>query len=203
MGAGVIPFSVHDKEIYFLFQTVFSGRKKGFFIDFGGGQDESETYQDTAAREFVEETETMFFSSNDAEIKIAQRTPERISHHMTLITQCFNQTLSAHPDWWCRREPGNKIPPKDWKTFFIEVPYRDLTSINREWKLEDNINSRFKKRRKLHWLEADYLLDIYDSQAEKLWKRVRQLVNAEEVIQSIKQAKRQPPQCSGELEINI
>ena len=131
----------------------------------------------------------MFFSDSDAEIKIAQRTPDRINRHLILMSQLFNQTLSAHPDWWCWREPGNKTPPKDWKTFFIEVHYRDLNDINREWALEDTPNSRFKKRRELHWLEADYLLDLYDSQAEKLWKRVRQLINAKEVIENIKQIK--------------
>ncbi|MEJ1297822.1 MAG: hypothetical protein RPU64_04340, partial [Candidatus Sedimenticola sp. (ex Thyasira tokunagai)] len=34
MGAGVIPFAVNDGEVYFLFQTTFSGRKVGHLIDF-------------------------------------------------------------------------------------------------------------------------------------------------------------------------
>ena len=37
MGAGVIPFAVHNKRVYFLFQKVFKGRKSGYLCDFGGG----------------------------------------------------------------------------------------------------------------------------------------------------------------------
>jgi 8-oxo-dGTP pyrophosphatase MutT (NUDIX family) len=191
MGAGVIPFSVHDNKVYFLFQTVFSGRKTGFYIDFGGGQNQGESYQATAAREFIEETETMFFSQDPAEIKTARRTPSRINRHLELMNHYFYQTLTVYPHWWCRREPGNKIPPKDWKTFFIEVPFRELDAFNKEWEIEDKKESRFKKKRRLHWLEADELLALYDQDAEKLWKRVRQLINARQVIHNIKQVKLQ------------
>ena len=59
MGAGVIPFSVSDSKVYFLFQTTFTGRKTGYLIDFGGGLGEGEDYREAAIREFIEETETM------------------------------------------------------------------------------------------------------------------------------------------------
>ena len=64
MGAGVIPFTVIDDEVYFLFQKTFTGRKVGYLIDFGGGLGEGEEYRETAVREFVEETETMYFSND-------------------------------------------------------------------------------------------------------------------------------------------
>ena len=64
MGAGVIPFAVHGNEVSFLFQTTFTGRKVGHLIDFGGGLGPDEGYRETAIREFVEETETMYFSDD-------------------------------------------------------------------------------------------------------------------------------------------
>jgi 8-oxo-dGTP pyrophosphatase MutT (NUDIX family) len=64
MGAGVIPFSVSEGKVYFLFQTTFTGRKVGYYIDFGGGLDAGENFREAAIREFVEETETMYFSDN-------------------------------------------------------------------------------------------------------------------------------------------
>lgn len=189
MGAGVIPFSVHNQQVLFLFQKVFSGRKTGYLIDFGGGVNKWETYQQAAAREFVEETETMFLAENIEEIKKAEKSPIRVSHQLEIVTQLFDRTLQLHPQWWCWREPGNKVPQKDWKTFFIEFEYQDLTIINQEWKVEGDLKARFSKRRELHWIDADSLLFIYEHQPEKLWKRVRQLVNVRQIIQAIKQEK--------------
>lgn len=190
MGAGVIPFAVHNKHVYFLFQKVFSGRKTGYLIDFGGGINDGETYEQAAAREFVEETETMFFAEN---INEAKKTPERITRQLSIVTSLFKHTLQQHPDWYCCREPGSKVPPKDWKTFFIEFEYQDLNPINQEWKIEDGPQNRFSKRRELHWVDADHLLSVYDQHPEKLWTRVRQLMNARLIIQTIKQEKSIPP----------
>lgn len=189
MGAGVIPFTVHKQQVLFLFQKVFSGRKSGCLIDFGGGINQGETYQQAAAREFVEETETMFFAEGIEELKIAEKTPARIARQLLVVTELFGRTLEQYPHWWCQREPGNKIPPKDWKTFFIEFDYQSLDMINQEWAAEGTRRTRFSKRRELHWIEADYLLLIYQQHPEKLWKRVRQLVNARSIVQAIKQEK--------------
>ena len=189
MGAGVIPFAVHKQQVHFLFQTVFSGRKAGYLIDFGGGVNAGETYQQAAAREFIEETETMFFAEGEEDLQAAQKIPSRIARQLPVMTRLFENTLQNHPYWWCQREPGNKLPAKDWKTFFIEMEYQDLRIMNREWKKEEHRQTRFSKRRELHWIDADRLLFIYEHQPEMLWKRVRQLVNARSVIQLIKQEK--------------
>lgn len=189
MGAGVIPFATYNQQVHFLFQTVFSGRKTGYFIDFGGGLNEGETHQQTAAREFIEETETMFFSHSIEAVKSAKKTPSQIACQLPIMTKLFDHTLQKHPNWWCQREPGNKTPPKDWVTFFIEVNYQDVNAMNQEWKQKEGRQTRFSKRRELHWVNADQLLNIYEHHPEKLWKRVRQLVNARAVIQEIKQEK--------------
>jgi hypothetical protein len=97
------------------------------------------------------------------------------------------QTLSVHPDWWCRRAPGNPLNPKRWRTFFIEFPYRDVEELNREWAADDS--GRFRKRRELFWVTGNELLAIYDHAPDKLWKRVRQLENARETIHFILQSK--------------
>ena len=184
MGAGVIPFAVAEGKVSFLFQTTFSGRKLGHLIDFGGGLGEGEDYRDTAIREFVEETETMYFA---ADVRQATRTSESVKHQIPIVANLFDETLSVHPDWWCRRASGNPLNPKRWRTFFIEFPYRDVGELNREWAADDN--GRFRKRRELFWVAGSELLAIYDNAPEKLWKRVRQLENARETIHSILQGK--------------
>jgi ADP-ribose pyrophosphatase YjhB (NUDIX family) len=180
MGAGVIPFAVLDGEVLFLFQKTFTGRKVGHLIDFGGGLGAGEDYQETAIREFVEETETMYFADD---IRQASRTSESVNKQIPVVAALFNKTLEAHPDWCCRRAPGNPPKPKQWKTYFIEFPYRDIDALNREW--ETDTIGRFKKRRELVWVSGDELLEIYGRTPDKLWKRVRQLESARETIISI------------------
>lgn len=182
MGAGVIPFSVHEREVFFLFQTVFEGRKTGFLNDFGGGLAEGESYRETAIREFVEETETMFFAE---QIGSAMRTVENIRAQLPILEQLFDNTLSHYPDWWRVRKSPNPAKPKDWRSYFIRFPYRELEAMNRLW--EQDREERFKKRRQLFWVGADELLAIYRDQPERLWRRVRQLDRAPELIREIRQ----------------
>ena len=184
MGAGVIPFATSDCKIHFLFQTTFSGRKAGYLVDFGGGLGAGEDYRKTAIREFIEETETMYFSDN---VQQASRTIERVRNQTPVVEALFDETLAVHPDWWCRRAPGNPLNPKRWKTFFIEFPYRDIGELNREW--EADTVGRFKKRRELVWVAACELLTIYENAPDKLWRRVRQLEKATETVHSILQSK--------------
>lgn len=186
MGAGVIPVAVVEHETLFLFQTVFTGRKAGHLIDFGGGLGEGESPRDCAMREFVEETETMYFASDPAQ---ARRTEEAVMQQLPIVGSLFDATLSAHPDWWCRRASANPRKPKDWKTFFVEMPYRDPTAMNLAWRI-DRVG-RYKKRRELIWVPADELISLYATDPTRLWKRVRQLERAPELIRRIQQAHRQ------------
>ncbi len=180
MGAGVIPFAQKDGAVHFLFQTTFSGRKAGHLIDFGGGLGIGEDHRETAIREFIEESETMYFSDD---VQRCYLTLEKVRQQTMLVEALFNETLDAHPDWVCRRASANPLRPKDWKTFFVEFPYRDIAVINRQW--ENDTVGRFKKPRRLFWVEGTELLHIYATEPERLWKRVRQLENASATIQAI------------------
>ena len=180
MGAGVIPFTVVNGAVCFLLQTTFSGRKAGYLIDFGGGSGPAEDFRETAIREFVEETETLYFADD---VSRASRTVESVQRQIPIVRNLFDETLSVHPDWWCRRAPGNPDNPKVWRTFFIEFPDRDIDALNRAWAADEI--GRFKKRRELVRVAGRELLALYDHAPEKLWKRVRQLESARETISAI------------------
>jgi hypothetical protein len=122
MGAGVIPFAVVERELLFVFQPVSSGRKAGHLIDFGGGRSDGESSRQCAIREFIEETETMYFANDRTR---AVRTEESVIAQVPIVESLFNATLSDHPDWWCRRASDNPLKLRDWQTFFVEVPYRN------------------------------------------------------------------------------
>ena len=102
MGAGVLPFAVNDNKVYFLFQKTFTGRKVGYLIDFGGGLGAYEDYRESAIREFVEETETMYFSDD---VRQASRTVESVNNQIPIVEALFDETLTVHPDWCYRRAP--------------------------------------------------------------------------------------------------
>jgi hypothetical protein len=123
-----------------LFQKTFTGRKVGYFIDFDGVPGEGENYRETAIREFVEETETMYFSND---VQHASRTVESVKNQTPVVEAIFEETLAAHLGWHWRRPPGNPLKPAQWKTFFIEFPYRDIDVLNREW--VNDVVGRFKK----------------------------------------------------------
>ncbi|MCB1772808.1 MAG: NUDIX hydrolase [Gammaproteobacteria bacterium] len=178
-----MPFARRDGEVLFLLQTVFSGRKRGFLNDFGGGVDPGESDRRAAAREFVEETETMYLATDPAG---ARRTPSTVAAQLPRVEALFSATLGVNPDWWCARSSPNPARPKQWKTFFIEFPYRDVSSLNRLWAADSS--GRYRKRRELYWVPAERLLQLYAHQPDRLWKRVRQLRGAPAVIRAIQRA---------------
>jgi hypothetical protein len=180
MGAGVIPFCVKDGQVLFLFHKTFSGRRAGHLVDFGGGGEPGESHRQTAIREFIEETETMYLSANTGTARITRK---RVQAQIPVLEALFDRTLQSHPDWWCQRVKGRNGKPRDWKTFFIEFEYRDVTDMNLAWKLDGG--RRFKKRRELVWLPAGSLSDIFEHSPDRLWKRVRQLANAKTMIRTI------------------
>ena len=176
-GAGIIPFVQKDSTIYFLFHKTFTGRRAGLLVDFGGGSNEGESYRQTSIREFIEETEAMFLAEN------INNSDKEINHQYTVLANLLHKTQQQHPDWWCSRRRLKDQALKDWKTFFVEVDYKDLSPMNKAW--ETDILHRFVKRRELLWVRADTLVELIDNEPEKLWKRVRELDNLKSIVLKI------------------
>ena len=68
MGAGILPTTIHNGKLYFLFgkESKFEDSAPGF-SDFGGGSDNNESYFETAVREAGEELTG--FLGNDTDIR--------------------------------------------------------------------------------------------------------------------------------------
>ena len=181
-GAGVLPYALHEGRVLFLFHKTFSGRRAGLLVDFGGGSQADETAFETAAREFVEETEGLFLAPD---IRQASRSGSEFRRQFREMQALLARTQEAHADWWCRRHVQPGKPARDWRTFFVAFSYRDVAGMNAAWAAD--AGRRFEKRRELLWVPADPLLDIFARQPEQLWKRVRELETAPEVISAIRQ----------------
>ena len=68
MGAGILPTTIHNGKLYFLFgkENKYEDSAPGF-SDFGGGTDNKESFFDTAVREACEELTG--FLGNEKEVK--------------------------------------------------------------------------------------------------------------------------------------
>lgn len=66
MGAGILPTTIHNGKLFFLFgkENRFEDSAPGF-SDFGGGTDDNETYLQTAVREAGEEMTGFLGSDKD------------------------------------------------------------------------------------------------------------------------------------------
>lgn len=66
MGAGILPTTIHNGKLFFLFgkENRFENSAPGF-SDFGGGADDNETYLQTAVREAGEELTGFLGSDKD------------------------------------------------------------------------------------------------------------------------------------------
>jgi len=66
MGAGILPTTIHNNKLYFLFgkENKYEDSAPGF-SDFGGGTDDSETFFETAIREAGEELTGFLGNDND------------------------------------------------------------------------------------------------------------------------------------------
>lgn len=73
MGAGILPTTIHNGQLYFLFgkEGKYENSAPGF-SDFGGGTDKNETFIETAIREAGEEF-TGFLGSNSDVKKMLQK----------------------------------------------------------------------------------------------------------------------------------
>ena len=180
MGASVIPFCCTTGGVHFLFHKTFSGRRTGCLVDFGGGSEPGEGHRQTAMREFIEETEAMFLADDPARVV---RNSAEMNRQLAQLEVIFEDTLAAHPDWWCSRADRASGGPRDWKTFFVEFDYRDVAAMNRAWEMDNG--RRFTKRRELVWVPAETLRSYYLNSPKRLWKRLRQLVGVSGVIRSI------------------
>tara|TARA_B110000977_G_scaffold200098_1_gene289452 strand:- start:227 stop:709 length:483 start_codon:yes stop_codon:yes gene_type:complete len=67
MGGGILPVTIHENNIYFLFSREYINSKKdgGKWSDFGGSKEKNETYYDTAIREGFEESGGFLGSKKD------------------------------------------------------------------------------------------------------------------------------------------
>ena len=94
MGAGILPTTIHNGKLYFLFgkEGKYEDTAPGF-SDFGGGTDNKETFINTAIRESGEEFTGFLGNSNDIRKLLTKNGTYNVDHksegHDTYRTHIF------------------------------------------------------------------------------------------------------------------
>lgn len=94
MGAGILPTTIHNGKLYFLFgkEGKYEDTAPGF-SDFGGGTDNQESFMSTAVRESGEEFTGFLGNSNDIRKMLTKHGTYNIDHksegHNTYRTHIF------------------------------------------------------------------------------------------------------------------
>eukprot|EP01118_Nematostelium_gracile_P001063 TRINITY_DN1105_c0_g1_i1.p1 TRINITY_DN1105_c0_g1~~TRINITY_DN1105_c0_g1_i1.p1 ORF type:complete len:183 (-),score=57.40 TRINITY_DN1105_c0_g1_i1:88-636(-) len=147
--AGILPFAIHDGEMYFLFHRTFVGKKMGTLIDMGGGisKEDNKDIKRTAAREFSEETAGLYFSEDpeaDAEFLHQDNMTESDMQQGRVVRECTERVfemLQKQPVWVFG----------GYKLHVLEIPYHDLKALNKAFE-------KAPKKREFLWVHVNDII---------------------------------------------
>ena len=124
MGAGILPATIHNNKLYFLFgkEGKFENTAPGF-SDFGGGTDNKESFLETAIREGGEELTGFLGNDNDVKKLLTQNGTFIIDHdsngHKIYRTHIFPFVYDEYlPHYYNNNQRflQNHLPDKVFKT---------------------------------------------------------------------------------------
>tara|TARA_Y100000389_G_C17443474_1_gene510107 strand:- start:1440 stop:1916 length:477 start_codon:yes stop_codon:yes gene_type:complete len=96
MGAGILPYSIYNGEIYILFSREYIIKTKDAWSDFGGKKENRESYLETAIREGWEETVGFFGTKESVRRLVNENTKGYITfrgHRSYLVKIPYNENL--------------------------------------------------------------------------------------------------------------
>lgn len=137
-GAGVIPYTIVDDNIYFLMQHAETPCKKKDmgWNDFGGKKNLNESIPTTAAREFSEETSCLFYLKendtpenialydklkNNSVTKYSNDTIQKLTTTIPLAQKYFANKIDTATPYLCSRDT--------YLSYFIKVKYLPAKDI--------------------------------------------------------------------------
>jgi len=124
MGAGILPTTIHNGKLYFLFgkESKYEDSAPGF-SDFGGGTDNTESFLETAVREAGEEFTGFLGNDNDIRkmlhkcgtYNIDHKTDGHKTYRMHIFPFEYNEWLPYYYNN-NQRFLQKRLPPKVFKT---------------------------------------------------------------------------------------
>jgi 8-oxo-dGTP pyrophosphatase MutT (NUDIX family) len=195
MGAGILPTTIHNGKLYFLFgkESKYEDSAPGF-SDFGGGTDNSETFLETAVREAGEEFTGFLGNGNDIRkmlrkygtYNIDHKTDGHKTYRMHIFPFEYNEWL---PHYYNNNQRflQKRLPPKVFKSTKI------FEKAEIKWICVDDL----KKMRSQFRCYFQNIIDMILNQRESIQKFIEPKVNSLEKCQKKSTKKKTLRQTSG------
>lgn len=176
-SAGIIPYAIHNNQVYFLFQKSDNPlrRKDDGWNDFGGKQTNLyETTSMTAAREFSEETSCLFYlvEKSDAE-SVANY--KRLMHNKNLSydpedIEILKKIIPQSQNFFSNRitqfvSPIYLSSKETYISYFIKVEYISAEDIPKAEDLHIDYEDRYVRTCK--WFTFDELMALDEKDFHK------------------------------------
>ena len=176
-SAGVIPYAIHNGELYFLLQQTNNPLKKkdSGWNDFGGKRvNLEESTAETAAREFSEETSCLFYlrEKNDDNSKVLY---ERLKDNESLeyddeTVKILRDLIPISKNHYVDKITEFVIPiyissKETYISYFVNVDYIPIEDLPRAEDIHIPYDTRYIRRCK--WLSYDEILDLNEKDFHK------------------------------------
>ena len=168
MGAGILPTTIHNGKLYFLFgkENKYENSAPGF-SDFGGGTDNNETYLETAVREAGEEF-TGFLGSDSDVRKLLTKYGTYIIDHNTNGHKIYRMHIFP-------------FEYNHWLPYYYNNNQRFLQK-----KLDPNVikNSKIFEKEEIRWICVDELKKMRPQFRHYFRNIIDMILNEKESINS-------------------
>ena len=168
MGAGILPTTIHNGKLFFLFgkENKYENSAPGF-SDFGGGTDNNETYLETAVREAGEEF-TGFLGSDSDVRKLLTKYGTYIIDHNTNGHKIYRMHIFP-------------FEYNHWLPYYYNNNQRFLQK-----KLDPNVikNSKIFEKEEIRWICVDELKKMRPQFRHYFRNIIDMILNEKESINS-------------------
>lgn len=176
-SAGIIPYALHEGNVYFLFQQTSNPikRKDSGWNDFGGkrnGTDESTV--EVAAREFSEETSCLFYLKEKNDIQ-SNSIYQLLKHNDTMhydeeSVNTLRNLIPISQKHYVDKITEFVIPiyassKETYITYFVKVDYIPAEDLPQAEDIHIDYEDRYM--RSCQWFRYDDLLDINEKEFHK------------------------------------
>jgi hypothetical protein len=176
-SAGIIPYTIHNDTLYFLFQKADnpSRKKDAGWNDFGGKQlDPKETTIDVAAREFSEETNCLFYlkeniNTNSNKLYELLKNNENLFYDENAVDQ-LKKLIPESQKFYVNKISEFVIPlyinsKETYISYFVRVNYIPENDIPNAEDLHIFYEDRYT--RECRWFTIDDIMQMSENEFHK------------------------------------
>ncbi|AGC02099.1 NUDIX hydrolase [Acanthamoeba polyphaga moumouvirus] len=176
-SAGIIPYTFHNGQLYFLFQKAKNPprKKDSGWNDFGGKQiNPNETTAQIASREFSEETSCLFYLADKKDLKSKEmydlfKDNQKLNYDMDTI-QLLKDIILLSQKYYCDKITEYVFPiyvssKETYISYFVKVKYIPEQDIPKAEDIHINYEDRYLRDCK--WFSLNDIMNLNEKDFHK------------------------------------